>query len=149
MLTLEDWRQAGWKEFLTAGSWGRLAAFWLCCCQGAFAYVGTEIIGITANEAESPRTTIPRAVRRVSKRLWIYYVGASFVLGLNLFADDPRLVWYITNPEGSYQGPFVLMIQRAGIIGLDHVLNAVALIASLSVANANLYETVTLSDKRY
>jgi len=141
-LTIIDWREDGWKEFLTTGSLGRLAAFWFCCCQAAFSYIGTEIIGITASEAEAPRTTIPAAVRRVSARLWIYYVGASFVLGLNLSPDDPRLVWYITNPAQSYEGPYSLMLQRAGLPVLAQVLNVVALIACLSVANANLYETV-------
>lgn len=129
---------------MVEGALGRLAAFWLCCCQGAFGYVGCEIIGITANEAETPRQTVPMAVRRVSKRLWLYYVGASFVLGLNLSANDPKLIWYITNPKGSYQGPFVLMVQRAGIPVLDHVLNGIGLIACMSVANANLYETVRI-----
>ena len=42
----------------------------------------------------------------------------------------------------SYASPFVLMVRRAGIKGLDHVINAVALIAAVSVANANLYVTV-------
>jgi yeast amino acid transporter len=103
-----------------------------------------EIIGITADEAERPRQTIPKAVRRVSKRIVIYYVGAIFVLGLNVSSDDPVLKSYVTNPEGSYQGPFVLMVQRANISGLDHILNAISIVATLSVANANLYVTVIL-----
>lgn len=121
---------------------GRLSALWLCCGQAVFCYGGTEIIGLTANEAERPRETVPKTVRRVPKRLWLYYSTASFVLGLNLSANDPRLISYITNPTGSYQGPYVLMAQRANVKGLEHVLNAVGLIACLSVANANLYETV-------
>jgi yeast amino acid transporter len=72
------------------------------------------------------------------------YIGASFVLGLNLSSDDPQLAWYTSNPKGSYQGPFVLMVQRAGIVGLDHIINTVVLFAALSVANANLYETVKI-----
>jgi yeast amino acid transporter len=128
---------------LTTGALGRLAGFWLCCCQAAFAFTGTEIIGITANEAEQPRTTLPHAVRRIVKRLVFYYIGAAFVLGINLSANDPQLAWYVNNPKGSYQGPFVLMMQRANIPVLSHILNSVVLIACLSVANANLYETVS------
>jgi len=123
---------------------GRLAAFWSCCCQACLAYLGTEIVGITADEAERPRKTIPKAVRRVAKRIIFYYVGAIFVLGLNISADDPVLASYVTNPQGSYQGPFVLMVQRANIPGLDHLLNAMSIVAALSVANANLYVTVML-----
>lgn len=138
-----DWKQDGWKEFLFEGSLGRLAAFWACCCQACLAYLGSEIIGITANEAGKPQETMPKAVRRVSHRIVFYYVGAIFVLGLNVSSDDPVLASYVTNPSGGYQGPFVLMLNRANIAGLDHVLNAVAIVASLSVANANLYVTVS------
>ena len=128
--------------FLVGGNWGRLAGFWSCCCQACFSYLGAEIIGITADEVERPRETLPKAVRRVSCRLIFYYVGTTFVLGLNLLADDPQLAWYMSNPAGSYRGPFVLMVQRANIRGLSHVLNAVALVAALSLANANMYVTV-------
>jgi yeast amino acid transporter len=145
IILTSDWREDGWKEFLVSGGWGRLAGFWACCCQAAFAYLGTEIIGITADETECPRRTLPRAFRRVSKRIIIYYVGAIFVLGLNVSSNDPELAWYITNPKGSYQGPFVLMVKRANIPGLEHVLNAIAIVAALSVANANLYVTVNSS----
>jgi yeast amino acid transporter len=122
---------------------GRLAGFWLCCCQATFAYLGAEIIGITANEVERPRESLPKAVRRVSHRLIIYYSGAIFVLGLNLWSADPVLGWYISNPGSAYQGPFVLMVQRANIPGLDNLLNAISLIAALSIANAGVYVTVT------
>ena len=119
-----------------------MAAFWACCCQACLAYLGSEIIGITAEEAELPRQTLPKAVRRVAKRIILYYVGAIFVLGLNVSSNDPELEWYVTNPKGSYQGPFVLMVRRAGIPGLDHALNVITIVASLSVANANLYVAV-------
>jgi amino acid permease len=37
------------------------------------------------------------------------------------------------------------MVRRAGIPGLGNVINAVALIAVISVANANLYVSVSSS----
>jgi yeast amino acid transporter len=107
-----------------------------------FAFTGPEVIGITANEAERPRETLPKAVRRITKRLSFLYIGAPLVLGLNLSANDPQLSWYMANPKASYQGPFVLMVQRAGIPGLPHVINAVVLLAALSVGNTNLYASV-------
>jgi amino acid transporter len=130
------------KSFLGTGSVGRLAGFWACCCQACFSYLGAEMLGITANEVERPRETIPKAVRRVSKRLVFYYVGTIFVLGLNLSSKDPVLSYYVNNPAGNYQGPFVLMAQRANIPGLDHLLNGIALLSTLSLANANLYVSV-------
>jgi yeast amino acid transporter len=101
--------------------------------------MGTELIGITAVEAEKPRSTITSAVRRVSKRIIVYYVGAIFVLGLTVSSNDPVLASYVTNPKGSYQGPFVLMVRRANIPYLDHLLNVVAIISVLTIANTNLY----------
>jgi yeast amino acid transporter len=139
-----DWREQPWKEYLASGAAGRLAALWLCCCQACYSYMGCEIIGITAVESEKPRNTIPNAVRRVSKRIIFYYVGAVFALGLNVSSNDPVLASYVTNPEGSYQGPFVLMIQRANIRHLDSIINAATIVAVLGVANTNLYVAVSI-----
>jgi len=102
--------------------------------------MGTELIGIAADETEQQRRTLPRSVRRVSFRLALYYTAAVLVLGLNVSANDPILQYNLFT--SSYASPFVLMAQRAGIRGLEHIINVVALIAALSVANANLYVTV-------
>ena len=104
-----------------------------------FSYIGIELVGVTAEETERQRDTLPFAVRRVAHRIVFYYVGATLVLGLNVSANDPVLA---SDLSRSYASPFVLMVERAGIPGLAHVINAVALIAVLSVANANLYVSV-------
>jgi amino acid transporter len=126
--------------YIGTGSSGGFLQFWSCCCQAVFAYLGVEIIAIAANETERQRHTLPLAVRRVSYRIVIYYVGAIFVLGLNVSRNDPILA---NDLSTSYPRPFVLMVQRAGLSGLPHVINAVALFASISVVNANLYVTVS------
>lgn len=135
-----DWRENAFASYILPGAAGRFLGFWACCCQAIFSYVGTEIIGIAADETERQRETLPKAVRRVSYRLSFYYIGAIVVLGLNVSSTDPVLVNSLTT--SSYFSPFVLMVERAGIPGLAHVINAVALIAVLSVANANLYVSV-------
>jgi amino acid permease len=63
------------------------------------------------------------------------------VLGLNVSANDPILESSVRSGLRN-GGAFVLMMKRAGLGGLGHVINAVALVAALSVANANLYMTV-------
>lgn len=131
------------KDFLGLGGVGRLAGFWLCCCQACFAYVGCELTGIAAEEAEQPRSTLPKAVRRVSARLIMYYLGMVFVLGLNLSSNDPILAWYVSSPSANYQSPFVLMVQRANIPGLDHLLNALILFSLVCILNTYLYVGVT------
>lgn len=135
-----DWREDGFKSYLLAGSAGRFIGLWACICQAMFAYSGAELIGIAADETERQRETLPKAVRRVSYRIVFYYVGCVVVLGLNVSAQDPVLASYVST--GSYTSPFELMVRRAGIPGLAHVINVVALIAVTSVANANLYVSV-------
>jgi Amino acid permease len=46
--------------------------------------------------------------------------------------------------KGTYASLFVLRVQQAGILGLPDVINAIALIAILSVSNANLYVSVSV-----
>jgi len=138
MLTI-DWRDGAFLEYIAPGAFGRFLGFWKCCCQAVFAYASVELVGVAAEECERQRITLPKAVRRVAYRIIFYYVAAAFVLGLNVSANDPVLR---SNLSKSYAGPFVLMLRRAGIPGLPNVVNAVGLIASISVANANMYITV-------
>lgn len=134
-----DWNQGAFISYIYPGAFGQLTGLWSCCVVATFAYTGVEMIGIAAHEVERQRETIPRAVRRVSKRIVIYYVGAVFALGLNVSVQDPLL------KESVYAGNasvFILMIRRAGLPALASVMNAGALIAVLSIANADLYLTV-------
>src|SRR5271154_3746623 len=86
-----DWGEGAFIEYIYSGAFGRLVGFWLCCCQATFAYSGVEMIGIAAHETERQRETLPHAVRRISHRIIFYYVGAIFVLGLNVSVRDQIL----------------------------------------------------------
>ncbi len=125
------------REYKYTGAFGRLIGFWAGCVQGS--YLGVEIIGIVAEETERPRTTIPHAVRRVAYRGLIYHAGAAFILGLNISANDPILKFIATQ---DYASPFALMVQRAGIRILAHIVNGVSVVALLGVANTRLYVSV-------
>jgi hypothetical protein len=95
------------------------------------------MLGIAAEETERQRETLPKAVRRVSHRIVFYYVGAVFVLGLNLSANDPILGKRLSGPY--YPGAFITMVQRANVPELAPVINVVMIIAAISVANADIY----------
>ena len=110
-----------------------------------FTFTGNEIIGITADETERQRETLPKATKRISSRIIFYYIGAIFVLGLNLSANDPMLPLRVyDDPNKPYHGGFIIMLQRANIPVLPHIVNAVMIIAALSVENVDIYITVVI-----
>jgi yeast amino acid transporter len=104
--------------------------------------MGCEVLGVVANEAPQSRETLPKATDRVWVRVIFLYIGAIFVLTLNLSANDPVLGVSVTRGGPVIISPFVLMAQRAGIPGLDHAINSLGLVATISVANADLYVAV-------
>ncbi|KAI1437718.1 amino acid permease/ SLC12A domain-containing protein [Xylaria sp. CBS 124048] len=100
----------------------------------AFAFGGTELVGLAAAESVNPRKAIPLAAKQVFFRIFLFYVVNLFILGLILRADDPRLA----NSTGSNSrfSPFVLAIQDAGIQVLPSIFNAVITLSAISVANS-------------
>jgi len=120
---------------------GRFLGFLSACAKSFFSYSGVELIGIAAADTERPRQTIPRVARRVATRIVFFYVGAIVALGLNVSSNDPILRAEATGITPPW--PFSLLVQRAGIPAMAHVINSVALISALSVANADLYVTVS------
>lgn len=129
------------KSFLVSGAAGRLVGVWNACSVAFSAYVGTELLGIAADETERQRETIPKVVRGTSFRIAFYYIAAVFVLGLNLSSNDPILKSNYLSSSTNFT-PFVLMVERAGLPALVHLIYAAALIAALSVANIDLYISV-------
>ena len=141
-----DWRQAAFKTFLGTGAIGRFSAFWECSCRAAFTFTGNEVIGITADETERQRETLPKATKRISRRVIFYYLGAIFVLGLNVSANDPILpLRILDNPNTPYPGGFIVMLERANIPVLPSVVNAVMILAAFSVQNIDIYVAVRFS----
>lgn len=94
-----------------------------------FAFGGTEIIGVTASEAEDPEKTIPQAINTVPMRILLFYVLAIFVI----VAVIP---WREITGE---QSPFVQIFSSLGIGWAAALLNVVVLSAALSAINSDLY----------
>jgi amino acid transporter len=131
------WRDPGPFQQLNGipGSLGRFLAFWTTLTQGAFSYLGTEIVALTAGEAQNPRRNMPKAIRRVFFRIAFFYVLGTFVMGLIVSPNDPNL----TNGDGVNASPWVIAIKNAGIDSLPSVINAVVLISAFSAGNSDLY----------
>lgn len=113
--------------------------FWSVMINALFAYIGTELIGVTVGEAENPRRNIPRAIRKTFWRITIFYVGGVFVIGL----ITPRTSSFLTDATkartGAAASPFVAAVELVGIKSLTHLINALILVFVLSAANSDLY----------
>lgn len=84
----------------TGGDWGRLLSLVAAMTVVIYAYSGTEIVCIAACEAKNPRKALPSATKRVFWRILLFYCLASFVVSLNIYAGDPRLLRYFTGRSG-------------------------------------------------
>lgn len=106
--------------------------------SAAFSFSGTELVGLTAAETANPRKTLPKATKQVFWRITIFYMASLTIIGLLVPYNDPRL---IGNGEGAEASPFVIAVRNAGIKVFPSVMNAVILIALLSVANSSVFAT--------
>ncbi|KAF2810285.1 amino acid permease [Mytilinidion resinicola] len=104
----------------------------------AFAFGGTELVGLAAAETANPRKSLPTAVKQVFWRITLFYVVSLILVGLLVPYNDPRLL-NGTSTADAVASPFVIAIQNAGIQGLPSVFNAVIMVAVLSVGNSSIY----------
>ncbi|KKK25586.1 hypothetical protein AOCH_000081 [Aspergillus ochraceoroseus] len=100
----------------------------------AFAYAGTELVGLAAAESEEPHKTIPSATRQVFWRIAIFYVLTLLMVGLLVPYTDPRLL-HASN-SNTKDSPFVIAILDAGIPALPSIFNVVITLSVISVANS-------------
>jgi len=113
-----------------------LKGVWLAMTLALTSYMGVEVIGVTAGEAEQPEKTIPRAMRTIVFRLILFYVLAMTVM----LAMTP---W---NQMGSgiTGSPFVSAFSAAGIPYASTIMNIVVITAALSSSNTDLYLTTRM-----
>jgi L-asparagine transporter-like permease len=88
---------------------------WLAMTLTLTSYMGVEILGVTAGEAEQPEKTIPRAMLSITP--W------------------DRMGSGVTG------SPFVFAFSAAGVPFAGSIMNLVVITAALSSANTNLYLT--------
>ncbi|QGQ45193.1 amino acid permease [Metabacillus sediminilitoris] len=99
-----------------------------------FAFLGIEMIGITAGEVKNPEKTLSRAIDTVFWRILIFYVGALFVI-MSIYP------WTEVGVEGS---PFVLTFDKLGIPAAAGIINFVVLTAALSSCNGGIFSTARM-----
>ncbi|KAK4938485.1 hypothetical protein LTR10_021114 [Elasticomyces elasticus] len=103
----------------------------------AFAFGGTELVGLAAAEAADPLRSLPKATRQVFWRIATFYILSLFIVGLIVPSDSPDLLG--SSGANTKASPFVLAIKYAGVKGLPSVFNAVITLSVISVAVSCTY----------
>lgn len=97
----------------------------------SFAYMGIELVGVTAGEAQNPEKSLPNAIDKIFWRILIFYIGTLFVI-MSLYPYDQL---------GTIGSPFVATFQKLGISTAAGVINFVVLTAALSSCNSGIFST--------
>ncbi|MGH9711597.1 MAG: amino acid permease, partial [Candidatus Acidiferrales bacterium] len=72
----------GLRNFTTGGGFFAhgWTGIWMAMCFVIFSYIGTEVVAVTAGEAQTPDEAVPKAMRRMVFRLILFYIGSMIVL---------------------------------------------------------------------
>ena len=104
----------------------------------AFAFAGTELVGLAAAETANPRKSLPKATKQVFWRITLFYVVSLVLVGCLVPYTDSRLGLGSSSVDAA-ASPFVIAIKNQGIKGLPGVMNGVIMIAVLSVGNSSVF----------
>lgn len=131
------WNNPGaFKPYILTGSAGKFLAFWSVLTTAVFAFLGTELVGVTVGECANPRRAIPRAIRLTFYRILFFYVGSVFLLGLILPYNSKALASATSASTSAAASPFVAAIVVNGIQTLPGIVNGCLLIFVISAANS-------------
>ena len=103
--------------------------------SAAFSFGGCELVALAAAETVNPRKSLPKATKQVFWRIFIFYILTAIVTGSLVSYKDEKL---LSNDDVT-ASPFVIAIQNGGIKVLPSIMNAVILIAVVSVGNSSVY----------
>lgn len=96
-----------------------------------FAFVGIELVGLTAGETENPEKVIPKAINSIPIRVLIFYIGALIVI-MSIYP------WNAIIPTES---PFVQVFVTVGIAAAAGIVNFVVLTSAASACNSAIFST--------
>ncbi|MFD1123845.1 amino acid permease [Lentilactobacillus raoultii] len=96
-----------------------------------FAFVGIEMVGLTAGETDHPEKNLPKAINSLPIRIGLFYIGSMIAV----------MSVYPWNEITTTASPFVQVFSGVGIIGAAGILNFVVLTAAISATNSCLFST--------
>lgn len=108
-----------------------ISGFLLSFQMVVFAYVGVELIGVSAAETANPEKNIPSAINKIPFRILFFYVGSLIVL----LSINP---WTELNAAES---PFVKTFSLVGIPLAAGIINFVVLTSAASACNSGMFST--------
>ena len=113
--------------FFPTGVWGFFMSFQMV----VFAFVGVEIVGLTAGETADPEKDIPKAINTLPVRIGLFYVGSMLAI----------MSVYPWDQIKTSSSPFVQVFGAIGITGAAGILNFVVLTAAMSATNSAIFST--------
>jgi D-serine/D-alanine/glycine transporter len=108
-----------------------ISGFLLSLQLVVFAFVGMELVGVSAAETSNPEKNIPSAINKIPLRILFFYVGALIIL----LSINP---WTELNAAES---PFVKTFGLVGIPIAAGIINFVVLTAAASAGNSGMFST--------
>jgi L-asparagine transporter-like permease len=105
---------------------------WMATIMGVMSFYGLEVIAVTSAEVPEPEIAIPRALRTMALRLFLFYILA---LGI-VVAIMP---WTESGAQVVTESPFVKVFARSGIAYAAGIMNFIVISAALSSMNTNIY----------
>lgn len=104
----------------------------------AFAFAGTELVGLAAAESQTPMLSLPSACKQVFWRITLFYILSLLFVGLLISPEDERLLGAAAFIDVA-ASPFVLVGNYAGLTGYDSFMNVVILVSVISIGNSGIY----------
>ncbi|EGC47137.1 dicarboxylic amino acid permease [Histoplasma capsulatum var. duboisii H88] len=109
------WKDPGaFNTYIREGSAGRFLAFWSTMVTATFAFLGTELVGVTVGEAQNPRKTIPRAIKLTFFRILIFYILSVFLLGMLVPYNSRELAFATKASNSAAASPTIYGLAREG-----------------------------------
>ncbi|WP_050613927.1 amino acid permease [Bacillus testis] len=108
-----------------------ISGFLMSLQMVVFAFVGVELVGVSAAETANPKKNIPSAINKIPVRILLFYVGALLVI----LCINP---WDQLHASSS---PFVDVFTLIGIPVAAGIINFVVLTSAASACNSGLFST--------
>lgn len=94
-----------------------------------FSFIGIELIGLTAAEAQNPKVTLKNAINQLPVRIILFYVMS--IVAILLVIPWPKV--------STTSSPFVQTLGATGIRNASSIINFVVISAAVSSTNSFLY----------